>query len=320
MSNININPLVTCVVSSYNHEKYIYKCIKSIINQIYQNIELIIIDDGSTDNSIIEIQKTLQECKKRFVRFKYIQQSNRGLTNNLNYALMWSKGDFFCSIGSDDFMLKNKTSVLVNEILKFPNIGGVFGGCEVINDADTVLKKISPKKNLYDFNKIITRRYLIVNPSQLLKTSILKKLKGYPKDLYIDDWYMWLSITNAGYKLKVIPEILVKYRQHNNNMSKNALRMYESRKQILDFFKHHHLYLMAVSENEIYASIDLSTSSKIKSINHIFESFRLNKFIIFSKIFYIALCRVFLPKFMISFFSKIKFLVINNIFKYQNKW
>ena len=150
MSISNINPLVSCVVSSYNHDKYIFKCIKSIIDQDYENIELIIIDDGSNDNSVLEINKTLEECKNRFVRFKFVKQSNHGLTHNLNYALDWSKGEYFCSIGSDDMMLKNKTSTLVNKILNSKNIAGVFGGCNLIDKNEFIIKNISPLNFLYN--------------------------------------------------------------------------------------------------------------------------------------------------------------------------
>ena len=320
MSKTSIKPLVTCVISSYNHDKYIFKCIKSIINQDYHNIELIIIDDGSNDKSTIEINKLLQECKKRFVRFEYISQSNKGLTYNLNFALNWSKGEYFCSIGSDDYMLTNKTSVLVEEMLKAKNIGGVFGGCEVISENDNLIKKISPKNTKYDFYKIISRNYIIINPSQLLKTSILKKINGYPENLYIDDWYMWLLITNAGYELKVISDILVKYRQHHKNMSKNAYKMYESRKEILNLYKKHFYYSKALSDNELYASIDFSTHSKIIAFNHLIKSLKFKSTAIFTLKFYIALTRVVLPNFIIKILSSLKFIISNNLLNNQNRW
>ena len=68
----NNQPLVSIVIPCYNHENFVQDCIQSVIDQTYQNIELIIIDDGSKDNSILKILDMVDLCKSRFVNFEFI--------------------------------------------------------------------------------------------------------------------------------------------------------------------------------------------------------------------------------------------------------
>ena len=70
--------LVSVVIPCYNHEKFIQDCIQSVIDQTYQNIELIIIDDGSKDSSVEIIEKMLPACEQRFVRFEFRNRPNKG--------------------------------------------------------------------------------------------------------------------------------------------------------------------------------------------------------------------------------------------------
>ena len=80
-------PLVSIAIPSYNHEIYVQECIRSVIDQDYRNIELIIIDDGSTDNSVEKIEELIPLCKKRFVRFEFLCRENKGLSATLNEAI-----------------------------------------------------------------------------------------------------------------------------------------------------------------------------------------------------------------------------------------
>ena len=101
-SNDNALPLVSVIIPSYNHAKYIDKTILSIINQIYKNIELIIIDDGSTDNTRAVISALKNKCYSRFRKFFVKYNKNKGIINSLNEALKISIGEFIYIIASDD--------------------------------------------------------------------------------------------------------------------------------------------------------------------------------------------------------------------------
>ena len=109
------NTLVTVLIPSYNHQKYIKDAILSVINQTYKNIELIVIDDGSSDDS----PQIIRSLGKKY-NFKYIIRENRGICATLNEALNMAKGVYFCGLGSDDMFFPEKIEKQVNFMLNNP--------------------------------------------------------------------------------------------------------------------------------------------------------------------------------------------------------
>ena len=98
----NNSPLVSVIIPAYNHEKYVQETVKSIINQTYKNIELIIIDDGSTDNTWQKIQEIKEECEKRFKRVFFETKKNEGTCKTLTKLISLTQGEFVYLIASDD--------------------------------------------------------------------------------------------------------------------------------------------------------------------------------------------------------------------------
>ena len=91
--NVEDSPLVSVVIACYNHENFVQDCIKSVVAQTYDNIELIIIDDGSKDSSVEKISELIDVCQNRFSRFEFRHRSNKGLTATLNEALERRQGE-----------------------------------------------------------------------------------------------------------------------------------------------------------------------------------------------------------------------------------
>lgn len=106
------NPLVSIIVPIYNKEKYIYQCLKSIINQSYTNIEVVIINDGSTDNSMKIVESF---CDERIV---IINQKNHGLSYSRQKGVECSKGTYFCTIDADDYYDENFVSKMIHALLE----------------------------------------------------------------------------------------------------------------------------------------------------------------------------------------------------------
>ena len=302
-------PLVSIAIPSFNHERFVKACIQSVIAQDYENIELIIIDDGSTDNSCCIIGESLLACRTRFKRFEFRSRPNKGLAATLNEALDWSTGKYFAAIASDDLLLPNKTSLLLANIEHEQDVAGIFSGCEIIDQSGLAIGQLKPSLTYYSHDEVLIKNCHLVAPSQLLRLNLVKQVGGYPIGLYIEDWYMWLSLTKAGYKLKVIPNTLVKYRQHESNISKNVLKMFESRKLILDLFKDHWLYGFAMAKTLVSAAIEFSTINKISSAKYLIEAAKWSIRVILTYSFAVALIRLLLPRFCIKLLSGIRLIV-----------
>ena len=139
-------PLVSVVIPCYNHEKFVQDCIQSVINQTYENIELIIIDDGSKDGSVEKIQEMIPICKQRFIRFEFRYRPNKGLSATLNEALEWCHGKYFSAIASDDMLLAEKLMVQVPILEADDACKGVFGNMILINDQNEECGEIIKKE------------------------------------------------------------------------------------------------------------------------------------------------------------------------------
>lgn len=121
-------PLISVIVPVYNVEHYLSKCIKSIITQTYNNLEIIFINDGSTDQSL----KLLNQWKKKDNRIKVINQNNQGLSKARNTGIQISSGKYLTFIDSDDFVTKDYVEYLFN-LLKRHNFSSPLAICSLMN-------------------------------------------------------------------------------------------------------------------------------------------------------------------------------------------
>lgn len=239
-------PLVSVVIPSYNHEQFVKDSIQSVIDQDYENIELIIIDDGSQDDSVLKIQEMMESCKKRFVRFEFRNRGNKGLCATLNEALEWCEGDYFCPLASDDIALAHKTRYLVNKIYN-SDYSVVFGQIQSIGNATKIEKVIEEVEHV--FGEILMQENIPSAPAALLKTKAIREIGGYNEDVKLEDWYMWLKLTDDSKKLISFNEVVCLYRKHENNTTKNIDHMHNAREQIIKLYSDNILYEEALKKN-----------------------------------------------------------------------
>lgn len=228
-------PLVSVVIPSYNHEQFVQDAIQSVIEQDYENIELIIIDDGSKDNSVLKIEEMIESCKKRFIRFEFRSRPNKGLSATLNEALEWCSGDYFSPLASDDQMLENKTAIQVDFLNRNSSCTAVFGGFQIIDDNSQVIDTKLGLKKVYDFKKIYLHRHDLPAPTAMMRLNTVKALNNYDPKIKIEDWYMWLKLSTVG-NLIYLPIVMSKYRYHEDNTSKKSSLMKEERLKIINLY------------------------------------------------------------------------------------
>jgi alpha-1,3-rhamnosyltransferase len=275
-------PLVSVVVPCYNHEKYVKETIESIINQTYKNIELIVIDDGSKDNSI----QVIQELADKYV-FTFIHRPNKGLSATLNDGIRLSKGKYFCACASDDIYILNKIEKQVEFMEANPDYGMCYG--KIIEFDKTGYKKereIKNAKSGWIFDDLILQNF-IPAVTQMTKKRILIDVGLFDEELYIEDWDMWLIISEK-FQIGFLDEYLAYYRNHNTNISSNALKMYEAKQIIIYKWRIKNNYSLALKIINMKYFRDISRLHKRKSIVFIFKCFINNQYI-FNLDFFIAL-------------------------------
>ena len=220
----NPNPLVSVIISSYNHEQYVTKAIKSVFSQTYKSIELIVIDDGSKDHSV----KKILELKRRY-SFKLIVRNNKGLANTLNQAIKLAKGLYITVLASDDYYLPKRIEHAINQLNLLPKeVVAVYTDGYIVAANG---RKICLFSNAYP-RPLIGSAYknlLIANwiPAMGItyKANILKKIM-YDKRFIIEDWTLHLRVfKNKHYKLYFYNELDFCYRRHQNNISKKGVLM-----------------------------------------------------------------------------------------------
>lgn len=265
----NNQPLVSVVIPCYNHEQFVQDCIQSVIDQTYENIELIIIDDGSQDNSVEKIQQMVSKCERRFNRFEFRFRSNKGLCVTLNEAIDWSHGKYFSVLASDDLIIDDKIEFQVKYLQNNPKCGGVFGRVKVIHHTDICINKISDKNNIkikkHNFKDVSNHNFDLWAPTQLIRLNLVNQINGFHESVILEDWYMWLKITELNYSLDSINKIFAFYRRHDGNMSSRVDRMHKGRIDVIKLFENNHNIQESVANIYLVTANDYLTVDRSKA-------------------------------------------------------
>lgn len=235
-------PLVTVIISSYNHAPYIEACILSVVQQTYPHIELLVIDDGSTDDSVIRIERL-----QRQYGFDFRVQENQGLTRTFNAAIARAKGGLIAPFGSDDIMVPERIARQVAYMQGKPEVGICAGNIELIDSNGQLFpekrqRRDTPFRRL-DFDDVfMERKPYPPAPTLMFRKEALDKVGGFDPEIRLEDLLIELKITHAGYFIDCLGEVLAQYRKHASNSSKNTRFMVDSILRTYALFKDHPRY------------------------------------------------------------------------------
>lgn len=230
---ITRNSLVSVITPAYNAQRYIKRAIESVLNQTYKNLEVIVIDDGSTDRTA-EIIKSYNDP-----RIIYLYQENQGQGPARNYGIRKSKGEYITLLDADDVYLPEKIEKQVQFMQTYPEYKAVY--CNALHFYSDNPYKFFKKK--YDcpcgdiFPDLL--RTSLINPNTIMfHREVLEKVGGFnEKRYYPEDWDMWLRIARACFRFGYIDEDLVKVeiREDSNTtmdiqwiLKENALEMFHN--------------------------------------------------------------------------------------------
>jgi glycosyltransferase involved in cell wall biosynthesis len=291
------NALVSIVINCYNGEKYLRQSIESVLDQSYQNFELIFWDNKSTDQS----KNIIQSYQDKRIRYFY-SKNHTTLYQARNLALKECKGDFVCFLDVDDYFIKNK---IAQQLLFFNDqkVGVVYSNYyryyEDINKKKLLTKKLLPSGNLTQY--ILEESQISFMTAMIRKKSLDSlEFNFEPKYSILGD-YDLLYRLSFNWNFSYIEEPLAVYRIHNNNFSKNFILFID---ELKDWYNKNYIFFIN-KKNYIYKKIiyfqALEYLSKKKILKFLIELWKypmsLNKI----KLFLIMIA----PKFFFKLLKKI---------------
>lgn len=218
-------PLVSIVVITYNSSKYVLETLESAKAQTYQNIELVVSDDCSTDNTIDICQKWIKDNDARFVRTEIITvEKNTGITPNCNRGYKAAKGEWIKVIAGDDLLFPECVQECVEYVSKNDEkliISGILPFCDNIEYSPKIpygkwLKGNAKRQLKY----LLKKGTVIAGPTFFIERLVFEKLKGFDETCaMVEDYPFAIKYTKHGYRIGCINKVLIRYRKNPDSVT-----------------------------------------------------------------------------------------------------
>ncbi|MBL4608249.1 MAG: glycosyltransferase [Pseudomonadales bacterium] len=217
-------PLVSVAVITYNQKKFLKECIESILCQDYQNIEIVISDDASTDGTQEMLRGYEEQYPGKFVL--KLAKDNQGITANSNVANFSCSGKYIAWMGGDDLMLPGKLSKQVRFMEKNLECAICYHDLDVFdNDTNKTLYLFSEKNKPREGDVRVSIKYSVFNGA----CSSMVRLNQTPKEGFnqllpvASDRLYWVEVLASGGNISYIPEVLGRYRRHSGNVTNKKI-------------------------------------------------------------------------------------------------
>ena len=257
---------VSIIIPCYNKEPYVKEAVKSALNQTYKNIEIICIDDCSTDNS----RAVLKELAEKYDNITLIEEDkNIGVCRARNKAIEIASGEYILPLDADDTIEPTYIEKAINVFDGNPNIGVVYSRVRNLKNRKEILKGTNELNNLLHDN--------FITCSSVFKKSDFQKVGGYDTafdKIGCEDWDLYLSFLEKGCNFYQIDEILFNYRQKTN---KNRTAIQLKNRNAVYFsilIKHKSLYNKAFGNKAFETFFDsLRLNKKYRKYKNLFNIF-----------------------------------------------
>jgi glycosyltransferase involved in cell wall biosynthesis len=252
-------PKVSVIIPCYNDKDYIQETVQSVLNQTFQDFEIIIVDDGSNEKT----KKILSLFKDK--KIKIITQANMGLSVARNNGIKAAKSEYLLILDGDDTFENHFLEKAILILDQNQAIGAVSSYCNLFIKKNKVIHKHTPKGGgidnfLFDNNCV---------SFALIRKKCWESIGGYDEAMNngFEDWEFWIAVTKKGWTIFIIPEFLFNYRQKNKSMSKKTKTVFRETNLKYIYIKHHDLYQNRFEESVTFLT-DLANRNKINELKY----------------------------------------------------
>lgn len=257
-------PKVSIIIPCYNQGKYVAEAINSALRQTFKDIEIVCVNDGSTDNSV-EIIKSFENKYKNFIFLN--NEENRGVIYSRNFAIKNCNGTYILPLDADDIIEPTYVEKAVKILDNNPNIGIVYCKAKIFGNYDKYW-------NLKPFNKSDILYENCIFCSAIFRKSDFLKIGGYNNNMKYgcEDYDLWLSFIEQGLEVFQINEILFSYRQYDET-SRTTISL-KNKKEIWNNLIKNHINLYLNDENfleRLIFSNPIKTNKKYKKYKKMFN-------------------------------------------------
>ena len=231
------NPLVSILLLSMNHEAFIEQCIRSLANQTYKNIEVIYVDNASSDNTFNKGRALLEQFGLSHKCFA--NTHSKTISANLNFLFDESSGAYISPLSTDDWFENDNIEKKINYFLNHDEVGALFSNGWIYDDAkkETVLNNAATFRRGNIFKEVLTQADCIFYVGVIYKRAIIAQVGKWDEHLMIEDTDMYIRISSVA-TIDFLNEPLVYYRRTASSASKNKQFMLKGFRQYYAKYKH----------------------------------------------------------------------------------
>ena len=272
-SEMLTNPIVSIIIPTYNRAGLLHYAIRSVLGQTFQDFELIIVDDGSYDNTE-QVVKGIHDPKIRYLR----HETNRGGSAARNTGIMHARGKYIGLLDDDDEWYSGKLQKQM-DIFKVlsDDYGLVYTGFAFVSmESREILHNISPTLKGYLFIDLL-KSNILGSPTPLIKKSCFEKAGYFDEKLpSVQDWDMWIRISKY-YKYDFVPNVLARHYVHKDQISANLHNKIEGREILMDKFQMDLLKYPSIYANHLkqLGILCCLAENRIKGRNYLLRSLRI---------------------------------------------
>lgn len=238
-------PLVSVLLSSYNHARYVEASVRSVMAQKGVSFELLVIDDGSTD----ETPQILQRLSQEF-GFFYKHRENKGLVKTLNELISLSRGKYFCTFASDDIMAPGRLAIESAFLDSHPEAPACAG--QIVNMLPDGTLEPSPdprfgRASEASFEDILLGHVELNGSTEMIVKSKFAEVGFYDENFRFEDFPAWLSLSNRFGNIPILKTVCSYYRVLPTSMHKNLNFIYAQILSVVEKYQTHPAYRHAVN-------------------------------------------------------------------------